>query len=111
MRCIPIDLMCRPRPSMHATIKLATSDAPMGGGTIFLFLGIHDASRLAHMGAAHFKRMWLLQPKARQGIGGDIVVPGLQYHLHGETAEFKQHGGVTSTRQVSRSSQSRLWPR
>ena len=23
------------------------------------------------------------------------VVPGLQYHLHGETAEFKQHGGVT----------------
>ena len=23
------------------------------------------------------------------------VVPGLQYHLHGETAEFKQYGGVT----------------
>ena len=24
------------------------------------------------MGAAHFKRMWLQQPKARQGIGGDM---------------------------------------
>ena len=23
------------------------------------------------------------------------VVPGLKYHLHGETTEFKQHGGVT----------------
>ena len=23
------------------------------------------------------------------------MVPGLQYHLHGETSEFKQHGGVT----------------